>query len=310
MKATIRALTLSVNLPNRSLQRLCWIVINYLSELFTVMDVVAGNQSGTEEMPHARILVVDDDTLNQRMMQILLTRDGYAVDVVSSGQEALEAVTRRQYNLVFMDLQMPAMDGLETSRRIRQWENGGQHAYIVALTASYLPERGQELFEAGIDNYVAKPFDLEHIRRILKYVVNASVPDPVDSKSSNKALVPEMVLDVQRGIGQVGGDLEAYRELLGDFIEGLPERLRAIQVAFAAQDLATVSRAAHNLNGIAASLGALQLSEYARQLDKQSVDGYTEAIRHLIGEIQETGIKLIETSQVFLSGDRLGIRSL
>lgn len=274
------------------------------------MDVVAGNQSGTEEMPHARILVVDDDTLNQRMMQILLTRDGYAVDVVSSGQEALEAVTRRQYNLVFMDLQMPAMDGLETSRRIRQWENGGQHAYIVALTASYLPERGQELFEAGIDNYVAKPFDLEHIRRILKYVVNASVPDPVDSKSSNKALVPEMVLDVQRGIGQVGGDLEAYRELLGDFIEGLPERLRAIQVAFAAQDLATVSRAAHNLNGIAASLGALQLSEYARQLDKQSVDGYTEAIRHLIGEIQETGIKLIETSQVFLSGDRLGIRSL
>lgn len=310
MKASIRVLTLSVNPTNRSLQPVCWIVINDLSELFTVMDVVAGNQSGTEEIPHARILVVDDDTLNQRMMQLLLARDNYAVDVVSSGVEAIEAVKCQEYHLVFMDLQMPVMDGLESSRRIREWENGGRHAYIVALTASYLPERGQELFEAGIDNYVAKPFDLEHIRRILKYVVNASAPDAMDSKSSNKAPAPEMVLDVQRGIEQVGGDLETYRELLSDFIAGFPERLQALRDAFAAQDLATVSRAAHNLNGIAASLGALQLSEYARQLEKQSVEGYTEAIRHLIGEVQETGIKLKETSQDFLSGDRLGIRSL
>lgn len=274
------------------------------------MDVVAGNQSGTEDIPQAKILVVDDDTLNQRMMQVLLTRDGYAVDVVSSGLDALEAVKRQHYSLIFMDLQMPVMDGIEASRRIREWENGGQHAYIVALTASYLPERGQELFEAGIDNYVAKPFDLEHIRRLLKYSVNALASVPHHSQSASESSTLETVLDIQRGVEQVGGDLETYRELLEDFIEGLPARLQAIQRAFAVEDLATVSRAAHNLNGIAASLGALQLSEYARKLDKQSDDGYTEAIRHLIGEIQITGIKLIERSNDFLSNDRLGIQSL
>ena len=273
------------------------------------MDVVAGNQSSAEEIPKAKILVVDDDTLNQRMMQVILTRDGYAVDVVSGGLEALEAVKRQKYHLVFMDLQMPVMDGIETSRRIREWENGGQHVYIVALTASYLPERGQELFEAGIDNYVAKPFELEHIRRLLKYSVNAIAPLPDHSQGSGDCSALETVLDVQKGREQVG-DPQTYRELLSEFIEGLPARLQAIQHAFAADDLVTVSRAAHNLNGVAASLGAVQLSEYARKLDKQSVDGYTEAVRHLIGEIQVSGIKLIERSNDFLSNDKLGIHLL
>ena len=69
-----------------------------------------------------------------------------------------------------MDLQMPVMDGIEASRRIRDWENGGQHTFIVALTAGYLPEDGHQLFEVGIDNYISKPFQMEHLLRMLKYI--------------------------------------------------------------------------------------------------------------------------------------------
>lgn len=274
------------------------------------MDVTADNQSGTEKIQQPKILVVDDDSLNQRMMQVLLSRDGYEVDVVSGGLEALEAVKNKRYSIIFMDLQMPVMDGIETSRRIRAWENGGRHTYIVALTASYLPEKGQELFEAGIDNYVAKPFQLEHIQRLLKYSLSTPSADSMVDESPGELLPAESVLDVQKGIKQVGGDVETYRELLGDFIKGLPERLHAIQRASAARDLETLSRAAHNLNGIAASLGASQLSEYARKLDEQSIGGYTEAMLHLVGEIQITGIKLMETSNDFLSKERLSFRSL
>src|SRR5437867_5258714 len=147
------------------------------------MDFIADNQSGTEQIPHLKILVVDDDSLNQRMMQILLTREGYHVDVAPSGLAALEAVKVQKYDVVFMDLQMPDMDGIETSRRIREWENGGQHTFIVALTASYLPEKGNILFEAGIDNYISKPFELEHIQQLLKYTIHAlsaaSEPSPI-----------------------------------------------------------------------------------------------------------------------------------
>jgi CheY-like chemotaxis protein len=70
-----------------------------------------------------------------------------------------------------MDLQMPVLDGLEASQQIREWENGGRHTFIVALTASYLPEDGHRLFEAGIDNYISKPFELKHIERILRYII-------------------------------------------------------------------------------------------------------------------------------------------
>lgn len=275
------------------------------------MDIVADSQSDMEKTPSARILVVDDDTLNQRMMQLLLRRDGHMVDVVSSGLEAIDAVKRQKYDVVFMDLQMPVMDGVETSRRIREWENGGQHTFIVAVTASYLPEKGQELFEAGIDNYVSKPFELEHIQRLLKYSLSARSTAIIPVESAVQYEVPaEAVLDIRKGIKQVGGDVEAYRELLSDFIGDLPGRLQMIQDTFARKDLVSLARAAHNLNGIAASLGASQLSQYAQKLDKQSVEGYTEALDHLIGEIKLTGNRLMETSNSFLADGNITVRSL
>jgi len=136
------------------------------------MNFSTGNQSNSETIP-LKILVVDDDVLNQRLMQVLLTREGYQVDVASNGLEAFEAIRYQQFDIVFMDLRMPVMDGMEASRRIREWENGGQHTFIVALTASYLAEEGQKLFDAGIDNYISKPFELEHIHRMLKYSADA-----------------------------------------------------------------------------------------------------------------------------------------
>jgi CheY-like chemotaxis protein len=134
--------------------------------------MVLGKTDQTEnlEIPHLRILVVDDDDLNRRLMKILLTREGHQVDLAANGLEALDAVKYQKFDIVFMDLQMPTIDGIESSRRIREWENGGMHTFIVALTASYMPEEGHKLFDAGIDNYLSKPFEIEHIQRMLKLI--------------------------------------------------------------------------------------------------------------------------------------------
>lgn len=127
-----------------------------------------------EKIPSLKVLVADDDILNQRMMQLLLRHEGHVVDVVSNGLEAFDAVKFQEFDIVLMDLQMPVMDGIEASHRIREWEeNGDQHTFIVALTADYLPEQGQRLFEAGIDNYIPKPFEMEHLQRMLRYRANA-----------------------------------------------------------------------------------------------------------------------------------------
>ena len=275
------------------------------------MDFIAENQSSIEKIPQLKILVVDDDILNQRMMQLLLMRQGHHVDLAFNGLEAFEAIKLQWYDVVFMDLQMPVMDGIEASRRIRTWENGGQHTFIVALTASYLPEQGQVLFEAGIDNYIAKPFEMEQVQRLLRYAFQSRLSKSLDQPVILlKELRPEKVLDVQKGIVQIGGDEEMYKELLRDFIEGLPKRLRMLQQFFATQDWVELSRAAHNLKGIAANLGASELSVCAKKLDKQSVEGYTESLDPLIQEIQLVVSKLLEVSNNFLAEKKISIGSV
>ena len=274
------------------------------------MDFIADNRLNNKKIPQLKILVVDDDVLNQRMMQLLLTREGHLIDLVSNGLEAFEAIKIKKYDVVFMDLQMPVMDGIEASRRIREWENGGQHTFIVALTASYLPEQGHVLFEAGIDNYISKPFEMEQVQRLLKYGFRARANNSVQSKALAGELPPEKVLDFQKGIVQVGGDENMYRELLSDFIEGLPKRLRAIQNYFAEKDLVELSRTAHNLSGIAANLGAAQLSDCAKKLDKQSVEGYTETLDPLVQEIQLVVGRLLEFSNNFLAEKQVNVESV
>jgi len=167
-----------------------------------MMNSVENKQSDHEKLPPLRILVVDDDLMTQRMMQILLCRQGHQVDVASNGLEAFDAVKYQKYDVVFMDLQMPIMDGMEASRRIREWENGGPNTFIIALTATYLFEEGQRLFEAGIDNYISKPFDPDHIEHMLKYSVVARSL----STSNPKVTFPEKlsskeILEIQNGVG-------------------------------------------------------------------------------------------------------------
>jgi len=135
-----------------------------------MMSLILDEKRETEKTYPLKILVVDDDVLARRLMQLLLRSDGHHVDVASNGLEAFEAIKLQRFDIIFMDLQMPILDGIEASQRIREWEDGGQHTFIVALTASYLPEEGHRLFEAGIDNYISKPFELKHIERMLKYI--------------------------------------------------------------------------------------------------------------------------------------------
>jgi CheY-like chemotaxis protein len=133
------------------------------------MSLVLDQPLEAEKALSLKILVVDDDALGRRLMHLILTKEGHRVDVAANGLEAVEAVKQNQFDIVFMDLNMPDMDGMEASRKIRDWENGDSHTFIVALTASYLPEIGQSLFDSGMDNYISKPLDVAQVQRLLKY---------------------------------------------------------------------------------------------------------------------------------------------
>lgn len=171
------------------------------------MNLSADNQAGGEKDAPLKILIVDDDLLSQHMMKVLLEREGHAVDIASNGLEAFDAVKFQKFDIVFMDLMMPVMDGMEASRRIREWETGEDHTFIVALTASYLPEEGHRLFEAGIDNYISKPFELDHIERMLRYRAAARVMTSSDQKVTfPQKLSSREILEIQNGIENPRGD--------------------------------------------------------------------------------------------------------
>lgn len=251
------------------------------------MTLSAANTLANNGIPGLEILVVDDDELNRRLMRVLLAREGHRVEVASNGLEAFEAVKLKKYDVVFMDLQMPVMDGIEASQKIRAWENGGTHTFIVALTASYLPENGHILFEAGMDNYISKPFEIEHIQKLLRYSSRARLKaasgtnaTPVEEGSIKHAF------DTHLGMQQVGGNSEIYRELLTDFVQELREKIQGIYRFYENRDMEKLSRAAHNLKGVAANLGATQLSNLAHRLDEQSSTGYTDSLEGTIKDLE------------------------
>jgi two-component system, sensor histidine kinase and response regulator len=265
---------------------------------------MAFNGEDRIEQPSQRclkILVVDDDDLNRRMMRLILVRDGHDVQVVANGIEALDAVKEQKFDIVFMDLQMPLMDGLEASRQIREWENDKRHTYIIALTASYMPEEGQKLFAAGIDNYITKPFQVEHIHKLLSIIASSEHLDYSMKNIVLEGIPPgDGVLDIQKGIEQFGGDLNTYRELLTDFVQELPGRIGTLENLLKDKDTASLAREAHNLKGVSSNLGALQLSDYAGKLDKQSNEGYTDRNHTLIMDIKRAGSALQKTATDFL----------
>ena len=258
------------------------------------------NTNSMMNMPLS-ILVVDDDELNQRMMRLILKREGHSIECASNGLEAIQAVKSKSYDLILMDLQMPMMDGIEASRQIREWEHGNSHTFIVALTASYLPERGRELFEAGIDNYLAKPFEVEHLRHILQYGLE-NRQTKLNSETVTESVKNIQEIDFEIGIQRVGGDADIYKELLRDFVAELPGKLENLWSNYKNKDMDALSRAAHNIKGVSANLGALQLSEHAQRLEKQVTQGYTESVEDLLADISSTIKKLIETALNYLAG--------
>jgi two-component system, sensor histidine kinase and response regulator len=248
-----------------------------------------------------KILVVDDDDLNRRMMRLILVRDGHDVQVVANGIEALDAVKDQVFDIIFMDLQMPIMDGFEASRRIREWENGNQRIYIVALTASYMPEEGQKLFESGIDNYISKPFEVDHIHKLLSIIARSDHSRPAAEHFLIEGFAENGgVLDVHKGLRQFGGDIKTYSELLNDFIQELPGRISTLELILQAKDMTSLALEAHNLKGVSSNLGALQLSDYASKLDKQSNEGYTDQSLNLLLDIKRAGTALQKIATDFL----------
>ncbi|MBN2006918.1 MAG: response regulator [Anaerolineae bacterium] len=235
-----------------------------------------------------RILLVEDNALNQKLALLMLERLGYRADVAGNGLEAVAAVARQSYDLVLMDVQMPEMDGLEATRCIRVALPAELVPRIVAMTANATHEGRAACFAAGMDDYISKPVQVTELVAALQRTrwadVNAAQSDATRSDGvlpDACVLLPDedspaalAVLDrsVLRALhASLGRRADKKLLMLVDAFHESAERLLGeLRVALTQEDIETLHRSAHTLKSTAASMGAMALADIARTLEYAS----------------------------------------
>ena len=216
----------------------------------------------------ARILLVEDSRVNQELVLAMLERWPLQVDLASNGHEAITALRRQRYDLVFMDVQMPEMDGLEATRFIRDPATLATNPAvpIIAMTAHAMREDEQRCRAAGMNDYLAKPFEPENFLRILDaYLPTQGAPTVAVREPAPATNTP--ILDIDGLINRLMGSRKGVAQVISAFLGDAPNLLAALDAAVAAGDAALTAVHLHTLKGATASLGAETLRAMVVELE-------------------------------------------
>jgi two-component system sensor histidine kinase/response regulator len=224
-----------------------------------------------------RVLVVEDNDLNQLVARGMVERLGFRADVARNGLEALEALRSENYDVVLMDLHMPVMDGFAATRRIREAEHGRARVPVVALTANALAADRERCLEAGMDDYLAKPIDPDVLAEVLDRWVplrnDVEVPVGTPPGPADLALVQDhrhIDVDQIEGLAELrtpdGGSLLAT--FISSFTRRADDRLEVIRDCAARADDDALAMAAHELKGSAATIGAIRVASICAELEQ------------------------------------------
>lgn len=222
-----------------------------------------------------RILLAEDTVVNQKVALLMLQKMGYRADVAGNGIEVLEALKRQPYDLILMDVQMPEMDGLETTRRIRQGECPVDQPWIIAMTANAMRGDREQCLAAGMDDYISKPVHIQELetalrncdRTVQRALLLPPAPPPTSpSVATDSPLNPKALQSLR---DMLGGDEAAMAELLRYYLTDAPKMVQEIQAAIAENQARQLQEAAHRLKSSSASLGATTLAQFCRTLEAQ-----------------------------------------
>ncbi len=224
-----------------------------------------------------RVLVAEDNVVNQKVAIAMLKRLGYRVDVVANGRDAVAALEAGPYDAVVMDCQMPEMNGYEATEEIRRREGTGAHIPIVALTASAVKGDEDRCLAAGMDAYVTKPVTVEVLGTVLGRLLAARPPRPV-AEVLDRATI--------RDLWELGSGSSALLEELADaFIEATSEQIALLHAAVATADLPAAARAAHRLRGSCGAVGASRMVVLADEIEEA-------ALAHRLADLAQPAMEI------------------
>lgn len=220
------------------------------------------------DLPNLKILLVEDNEVNQQVVLTWLSQAGHQVTLKENGQQAVAAVAQAEFDLVLMDVQMPVMDGLQATRLIRQQETqSGKHLPIIAMTANVMSQDATECLAAGMDTHIAKPISRETLfagmAKVLPNYLNASNASSSQLKKTNSP--DPLNFDYEAAVNTTEAEL---LEIIGKLaLNNIPGNLLSLQQAMQNEDSATAIRAAHTLKGVVAYFSAQALSDLAQTIE-------------------------------------------
>jgi two-component system, sensor histidine kinase and response regulator len=273
------------------------------SELMDAILTALGTRSKSEAKPalvtrhslresqnRLRVLLAEDNAVNQLVALRLLERFGHTVTVAANGKKALEAWEKGGFDAILMDVQMPEMNGWETTQAIREKERStGGRIPIIAMTAHAMKGDDERCFAAGMDDYLTKPIRTEELMTVLEKVGARKAAREVRVERAIPSTDAEAV-DLAAALERLGGDRSLYDELVGVFKNECPGMAAEMRRAIDDRDVKTLARSAHTLRGSSSNLGAVAVAEAALELEKlarsEKLEGAGEQFKVLENEMQ------------------------
>ncbi|MBL3529593.1 MAG: response regulator [gamma proteobacterium endosymbiont of Lamellibrachia anaximandri] len=281
-------------------------VLSLLTDNISIMDqaevfpaeavnVVKIKQSGS------RILLVEDNEVNQTVALNMLEKLGCRVDVAAQGHMAVESEKKNSYDLILMDCHMPEMDGFEATKTIRNQESDASHVPIIALTADVQKDTQEQCHAAGMDDYLSKPFEQKALRSVLEKwlpVKQTNATDdnpPVTPTQTENTLaqadgagsLDQMALDKIRALQRPGAP-DLLGKVIGIYLDTTPGLMEKIKDMAVTGDADNLHKAAHSLKSSSANLGAMQLSSICKDLEAIGREGKIQKAQPLIESLMVT----------------------
>ena len=278
--------------------------------------IVTKHTISEDRKQKVRILIAEDNIVNQKVALAILKKIGYHADAVANGKEAVNALEIIPYDLVFMDVQMPVMDGLEATREIRKREEefkaessklkakdaassdklsalSFQHSArpkrvpIVAMTAHAMAGHRQQCIDAGMDDYVSKPVNPEELIEVIERQISGSAELVKPAALVGTQLVEEDVFDRSALLERVGGDKDLLSEIIAMFIEDIPVQLEELKQGIKENDAAVIRDQGHKIKGASATVGAETMRQAAYEIELAGTDGKLDCIPGLVAKLAQ-----------------------
>jgi CheY-like chemotaxis protein len=259
--------------------------------------------AGATELLPLRLLLAEDNRVNQTLAIRILEKMGHHVTLAVNGCEAVELVQKGEFDLVLMDIQMPVMGGVEAMQKIREWEAmNGTRIPIIAMTAHAMTGDAEKYREGGMDGYVSKPIRIELLHREIRRLTRETArPEEKTMQPGSENKCEEKAFDFAELLVRVDNDRELLVDLLTIFKEEFPRHLQGLREAIASLEPARIATASHTLKGMLSNLAATRAAKLATQMEQLARQGQSRDFADLLYQFETEARILLPQLEAYVT---------